>query len=109
MNDHAYHGCCADPARDRHRQSEPHGHHHHALPTVDVHTVKDPVCGMDVDPHKTQHRHEHAGRTYYFCSAGCRTKFAADPDRYLGDTPPARPVSQNAIYTCPMHPEVRQV
>ena len=40
---------------------------------------------MNVDPHQTPHRHELRGQTYYFCSAGCRTKFAADPDRYLGD------------------------
>ena len=37
----------------------------------------DPVCGMNVDPHATLHRHSHHGHTYYFCSAGCRTKFAA--------------------------------
>ena len=43
----------------------------------------DPVCGMTVDPHKTPHRHTHQGRPYYFCSAGCRTKFAADPAKYL--------------------------
>ena len=68
-----------------------------------------PVCGMRVDPHKTAHRAKHAGRPYYFCSAGCRTKFLADPDRYLGRRQPGRPVPEGAIYTCPMHPEVRQV
>ena len=36
----------------------------------------DPVCGMTVDPHKTPHRHTYRGRPYYFCSAGCRSKFA---------------------------------
>ena len=45
--------------------------------------VKDPVCGMDVDPHTAKHRAEHQGRTYYFCSAGCRTKFVDNPARYL--------------------------
>jgi P-type Cu+ transporter len=70
--------------------------------------VRDPVCGMDVDPHATPHRHELHGRTYHFCSAGCRAKFAADPERYLGGKPaPAAP--EGAVYTCPMHPEVRQV
>ena len=44
----------------------------------------DPVCGMTVDPHATAHRHPFEGRTYYFCSAGCRSKFAADPAKYLG-------------------------
>ena len=60
---------------------------------------------MNVDPHQTQHRHELRGQTYYFCCAGCRTKFAADPDRYLGDKVPA-PARPDAIYTCPMHPEI---
>jgi len=45
--------------------------------------VKDPVCGMMVDPHTAKHRAEHNGRTYYFCSAGCRAKFEADPHKYL--------------------------
>lgn len=72
--------------------------------------VKDPVCGMDVDPHRTQHRAEHEGHPYYFCSAGCRIKFIADPERYLSSTEArAEPVQPGAIYTCPMHPEIRQV
>jgi P-type Cu+ transporter len=75
--------------------------------------VKDPVCGMTVDPQKTQHRTTHAGTNYFFCSAGCRTKFEADPTRYLAtEAPPpkpAAPVAAGAIYTCPMHPEIRQV
>ena len=70
----------------------------------------DPVCGMTVDPHKTQHRHQHHGHTYYFCSAGCRTKFAASPGKYLDKQErTAEPVPEGAIYTCPMHPEIRQV
>ena len=48
-----------------------------------AHLAKDPVCGMDVDPHTAKHRAEHAGRTYYFCSARCRERFVADPERYL--------------------------
>ncbi len=74
------------------------------------HQVKDPVCGMSVDPHATPHRAEHAGRPYHFCSAGCRTKFAADPLKYLDPASSvAEPVPEGAVYTCPMHPEVRQV
>jgi Cu+-exporting ATPase len=70
----------------------------------------DPVCGMTVDPHKTPHRHTHRGRPYYFCSAGCRGKFAGDPEKYLtSDARDAAPVAAGTIYTCPMHPEVRQV
>ena len=70
----------------------------------------DPVCGMTVaaDAPLT---HEHDGTTYRFCSEGCRRKFIEDPERYLSpaeadDSPPAAP---GAVYTCPMHPEVRQV
>ncbi|WP_366654204.1 heavy metal translocating P-type ATPase [Fodinicurvata sp. EGI_FJ10296] len=75
-------------------------------------TVKDPVCGMDVDPHTTDHRAEHAGHPYYFCSARCRTKFVADPDRYLDPAAAAaaaEEVPEGTVYTCPMHPEIRQV
>jgi Cu+-exporting ATPase len=50
-------------------------------------TVKDPVCGMTVDPVKSPHHAEHAGHSYHFCSAGCRSKFIAAPDDYLGDKP----------------------
>ena len=73
-------------------------------------TVIDPVCGMTVDPAKSPHRLSHAQKTYHFCSAGCRGKFAADPDKYLhrAKSEPAAG-AKNAIYTCPMHPEIRQV
>jgi Cu+-exporting ATPase len=84
----------------------------------------DPVCGMRVDPATARHRHAHLARTYYFCSDRCRGKFAADPAKYLAaeagasahthapapEAPaPEAPVPEGAIYTCPMHPEVRQV
>jgi Cu+-exporting ATPase len=74
-------------------------------------TVKDPVCGMSVDPHTAKHRAEHAGHPYYFCSAGCRTKFIADPERYLNGKPTldAAGAPEGAVYTCPMHPEIRQI
>jgi P-type Cu+ transporter len=72
----------------------------------------DPVCGMKVDPAKSPHRHEYRHKTYHFCSAGCRDKFAADPVKYLDKSktaasPPSAPA--NVIYTCPMHPQVRQI
>jgi Cu+-exporting ATPase len=44
---------------------------------------KDPVCGMSVDPSRAKATHEHAGKTYYFCCAGCKEKFSADPAKYL--------------------------
>jgi len=69
--------------------------------------VKDPVCGMSVDPGKTAHHTEHHGQVLHFCSAGCAAKFRSDPERYLV---PAAPVEApaGAIWTCPMHPDVRQ-
>lgn len=69
---------------------------------------KDPVCGMDVNPRTAKHMAGHEGRTFYFCAERCRTKFLADPNAYLGARTPA-PVIEGAIYTCPMHPEIRQV
>jgi len=85
------HGCCGDQ-----------GDHF-------VGQVIDPVCGMSVDPQKTAHHASHAGSDYHFCSAGCREKFVADPQRYLNKA--AAPIAQDqpgTIWTCPMHPEVRQ-
>jgi Cu+-exporting ATPase len=65
---------------------------------------------MNVDPRTAKHTAEYEGRTFYFCSAGCRTRFVASPAHYLS-VQPARvePVPAGAIYTCPMHPEVRKV
>jgi len=73
--------------------------------------VKDPVCGMTVDPATAKHRAAHAGQTYFFCSAGCKNKFEADPTAYFGEkaeVPAAKPAPEGAIYTCPMHPQIRQ-
>jgi Cu+-exporting ATPase len=94
---------------DHHAHSDT-AHSHAGAPAAD--RVIDPVCGMNVDPHATAHRLTHQGRPYYFCSAGCRTKFAADPGKYLaGDAQAAapEPVPEGTIYTCPMHPEIRQI
>lgn len=72
--------------------------------------VTDPVCGMTVEPDKTEHHARHGARDYHFCSAGCKTKFVADPEHYL--TGQHREVQDDVpagtIYTCPMHPEIRQ-
>jgi len=85
-------------------------HGHHAADGGAAPAAKDPVCGMTVDPATARHRTEHAGRTYYFCSAGCRAKFESDPAKYLNPAPaPAASAPAGTIYTCPMHPEVRQV
>ncbi|SHM01001.1 heavy metal translocating P-type ATPase [Vreelandella subglaciescola] len=73
------------------------------------HAVKDPVCGMSVDPHTAEHRSQHAGKTWYFCSAGCQSKFDESSEKHLGEErEPAEPVAPGTMYTCPMHPEIRQ-
>ncbi|MBP8062748.1 MAG: heavy metal translocating P-type ATPase [Brevundimonas sp.] len=89
-NHAAGHACCAAKAPDG------------------AAVVKDPVCGMSVDPTTTAHRASHDGQDYFFCSAGCRTKFVGDPARYLNPRVEAEPAIPGAIYTCPMHPEIRQ-
>ena len=68
--------------------------------------VLDPVCGMRVDPAATAHHVDEAGQTYHFCSDGCRIKFAAGPECYLGKQGEPEPLPQGTLYTCPMHPEI---
>lgn len=92
--------CCGGRhADDQHRHSERDA----------VGKVQDPVCGMTVDPATSKHHAEHDGRTYPFCSAGCRTKFVAVPGKYLDNSPPQESLPDGTIYTCPMHPQIRQV
>ncbi|MDP2294925.1 MAG: heavy metal translocating P-type ATPase [Pseudolabrys sp.] len=84
-------------------------HHHHTHEAPAAGGVLDPVCGMTVDPHTAKHQTSHHGHPYYFCSAGCKTKFVADPQKYLSkEEHAAEPVAEGTIYTCPMHPEIRQ-
>lgn len=107
-----------DP-KHRHDQRDhaaPHdhsGHDHHQQSDVDASAdfkVKDPVCGMMVDPHTAEHRASYGGKTWHFCSNGCRTKFTADPEKYVsGKLAVAEEVPPGTMYTCPMHPEVRQL
>ncbi|MHA6332881.1 heavy metal translocating P-type ATPase [Qipengyuania sp. CAU 1752] len=87
-------------------------HHDH-----DAHTradpgsalVVDPVCGMQVNPEATAHHAEHDGKAYHFCSARCRDKFIAEPVRWLSKIPAQDiEVAEGAMWTCPMHPEIRQ-
>ncbi|MEQ8268400.1 MAG: heavy metal translocating P-type ATPase [Parvibaculum sp.] len=82
--------------------------------------VRDPVCGMEVDPATTPHAHTHEGETVHFCSASCATKFAANPQKYLhpktcthghghthgGHSHEQKPAAPGTKYTCPMHPEI---
>src|ERR1700761_7395290 len=98
--------------------------HKHHLPMTSANggtaLAKDPVCGMSVNPATAKHKAEDAGATYYFCSAGCRGKFVADPARFLAETahaptgaahdhahgvsasPSPAPAPVGMIYTCPM-------
>ncbi len=98
-----------------------HAHHHHSHGAgghgaccggrqAGQATAVDPVCGMTVEIATARHVSEVGGETRYFCCGGCKTKFEADPDRYLSPKPAAaEPVDPGAIFTCPMHPEIRQV
>jgi len=112
--------CCQDDDA-AHSQADGHGHGHaHQHAVVSSHaahghshqhahasgTVIDPVCGMSVDPAATAHRAEHDGKTYHFCSAGCRSKFIADPPRWLAPKREPEAAVPGAQYTCPMHPEI---
>src|SRR6516164_6584194 len=89
--------------------AEPLSHHQHHPPDPPA-AEHDPVCGMTVDPAKAKHRAEHAGHSYFFCSAKCREKFTADPSRYIIASPlPRAPITGPAgelLWTCPMHPQI---
>ena len=72
---------------------------------------RDVVCGMQVAPAKAAGTSEVLGKTYYFCSSGCKAKFDADPSRYVASASSsqlAQHTGTSAEYTCPMHPEIRQ-
>jgi P-type Cu+ transporter len=87
-----------------------HGSHHSHGGGHDAEgLVTDPVCGMMVDPAKSACKIEHEGNVFYFCSDRCRQKFAADPAHYLTPATELAPPPAGTIYTCPMHPEIRQV
>lgn len=87
-----------------------HSHHHQAAKPS---TVKDPVCGMDVDPNDSAGHTDYNGETYHFCSTHCLHKFEKEPESFLDEGVKAKkaaePALAGAIYTCPMHPEVKQV
>lgn len=91
-----------DPNHEHHR------HSHEGEPPASS-SLRDPVCGMSVDEN-SKHRVELERETYYFCSAGCRSKFAADPSKYLEPKrEDAKATSSDVTFTCPMHPEVEQL
>jgi P-type Cu+ transporter len=112
-----------DHAHGKHAQGSPHADHAHGAAQVSsccggqhgvadkaaVDAAIDPVCGMRVDPATARHRTTHKGQDYFFCSGRCRERFEAEPEKFLQpkQAEPAAPAG--TIYTCPMHPEVRQV
>lgn len=71
-------------------------------------TVLDPVCGMTVNRQTSKHRFDHQGQTYHFCGARCRERFSADPDRFLHPETVPSVAAPGSIWTCPMHPDIRQ-
>ncbi|APR75672.1 Lead, cadmium, zinc and mercury transporting ATPase [Minicystis rosea] len=96
-------------------QRHPHEHGGHATERRSEGVVMDPVCGMSLSPTHAKGKHEHAGATYYFCSLRCLERFRAEPEKYSSReeardeaSTQARSGSSAGIYTCPMHPEIRQ-
>ena len=88
-----------------HRHPAGHSPDHQADPAA----LKDPVCGMAVTE-QSAHQAKHEGRTFYFCSAKCQGKFTEDPLQYLTHAPAREqaPAEAGTVFTCPMHPEIRQ-
>ena len=101
--------------------------HTHRPDAATMDQATDPVCGMKVDPSVAEHAVDHRGEQFYFCSAGCKGKFLADPGQYTGHGFPDRAAGgraehatepehgqttpsegESVEYTCPMHPEIRQ-
>ncbi|MDB5730846.1 MAG: copper-transporting ATPase [Variovorax sp.] len=90
-----------------------HSFHHPPVPPP-AGELKDPVCGMTVTT-RSPHLLEHEGEQVHFCSEGCKTKFAANPEKYarpasdsVAAPTVAEPHAHGVVYTCPMHPEIRQ-
>jgi len=96
--------CCAKPGAT----TAPAAELSAQLPAQPPGTAKDPVCGMNVTMATAKHRLSHDGQEYYFCNPRCLDKFRSNPGQYLKPQPAPAPVQPGAIYTCPMHPEIRQ-
>lgn len=90
-------------------QHDSQGHDDHDQQTQEQNSVKDPVCGMSVDTDTAKHQSDHKGKTWYFCSSGCQSKFDKDPEKYISEkTEPTEQAAPGTLFTCPMHPEIRQ-
>jgi P-type Cu+ transporter len=68
---------------------------------------KDPVCGMDVNPTTAKYKFDHAGKTNFFCSAGCLEKFRSDPAKYLNTGSALQPASTHALHIAPVKPTAK--
>ncbi|WP_159005636.1 heavy metal translocating P-type ATPase [Bradyrhizobium sp. S69] len=100
-----------------HGHGDHHGHDHgaeahaccggHDKP-AEIAPAIDPVCGMKVNPATAKHRFAYQGQEYLFCGGRCRERFEAEPEKYLKPREAEPPAPAGTIYTCPMHPEVRQ-
>ena len=103
--------CCGGHGHAGHDHTRhDHAGHGHAHADADGRVI-DPVCGMRVDPLKTEHHLDHKGQRYFFCSGSCRTRFEAEPEKFLApkSSVAEKKLPEGTIYTCPMHPEIRQV
>src|ERR1700730_6341366 len=69
----------------------------------------DPVCGMSVNRATAKHRFSYKGEDYFFCSARCRERFEAEPEKFLQPKQPEPAAPAGTVYTCPMHPQVKQI
>ncbi len=99
-----------DPDAAHGKDAHP-AHGHHDAEGIAAAAEIDPVCGMTVDPATTPYRNERHGTPHYFCSTKCRDRFVAEPDKYLEarrEPAPAPAPGDAVIYTCPMHPQIRQ-
>ncbi len=74
-------------------------------------SLKDPICGMSVDPNNAKGQSVYQGKVYYFCSVNCKKKFDFSPEIYVGEKKqsPKKAVVDGQLYLCPMHPEIEQV
>lgn len=110
MNGESRHHHHDHAGHERHGQHGSGGHHAAEAPPLDK-PFTDPVCGMKVGPNP-EREIEHGGKTYYFCSSRCMDKFRSNPkaytDREAAVAQPSAPMPEGTIYTCPMHPEIRQ-
>src|SRR6478736_1980010 len=94
-----------------HSHNYAHGRDHDCVDgnAAPLELATDPVCGMKVNPAVAKHHLSYEGQDYFFCCARCRERFAAEPAKYLAPRQPEQPSPAGTTYTCPMHPEVRQI